>query len=481
MRNKIASVLLFLAGFSFIGFISPASSLVSFSTPTALEQIPGYDLLPSPLQAANGTLWVAWQSNQYSRINGRYDVLYKTMTNSIWSRTSNFTTSGWNAAPALAQLQNGTILLVWANNQTGNYDLYYKRFNNGLWSNMMQISSSTSNDTLPSASVSTDGTLWLVWTRITKACAGATCSTDEQLYYKTLKNGAWTAESRLTTDNTLNFDPSIMTAKDRRVWVVWSKSVAGINQIFYKIYDGTGWTSDAPLVTSSLFDIHPSIVQDRNGTIWVFWARDLPVLTGTFQYDIFSKQSYDNGLTWSSDAQRTLDPAGYLIDDKMPAVVQASDKSIYMFYVSDLTGLGADFDIYYMRSNPIYPVHDVTVKSIQVFPNSVFAGQPATVQVTVTNLGDFFETVQLTVQAVNATSFNIGSVPGNLPSGASSTFMFSWDPGSAAPAQYVVIASVPPVLGETTGAITDNTLQYRSLTVLPVTLEVCYSPHVCGV
>jgi hypothetical protein len=480
MRGRASLLIIITLAALSLSQVAKTSAATTFNDPRALEQIRGTDLLPSALQASNGNLWIAWQSNQNSWPVPRYDILYKIRSAGVWSPTTNLTTTGWNAAPALAQLKNGTIMLFWANNQTGNYDLYYGRSNNAVWSSTVQLTTSTSDDTLPSATVAADGSLWLVWTRITTACGSGVCSTDQQLYYRTLKSGVWSGDVKLTTDTAFNSGPSIMVAKDGRVWVVWSKWAGTVPQIYGKIYNGTTWTPDFSLVTSSLLDNRPSLIQDRNGTLWLFWARDVQVTTSTFEYDVFNKQSYNNGLTWSGEVRMTFDPSGYLIDDKMPAAVQASDKSIWMFYVSDLTGLGQDFDIYFMTSSPIYPIHDVAVKSIRASPQFVYSGQTMSIRVTVSNLGDFFETIQLSVQTVGPTTFTVGSVSASLPSGTWITLLFSWSPNSAPLGLYTIVAWVPPVNGETIGNSGDNTLSYSFIAVLPPDEPgACFKLHLC--
>ncbi len=477
----IASSLLLLAILGPVQFLHQVTggggggSSTTWSSPTAVEQVLGIDFLQDVVQASNGTLWLAWESDRFGGISGRTDVLYKTMTGVVWSPTYNFTNSGWNAAPSLAQLTNGTILLLWSSNATGNWDLYYKRYNGAQWSSTVQLTTTLSDDTLSSATVGRDGTLWLVWTRLSASCTITPC---RQLYYKTLKNGVWSPDLQLTTDATWNWDGSVAVAKDGRVWVVWSKWMTNnIYQIFTKVYNGTTWGPDTQVVFSNNWELHPSIMQDRNGTLWIFWAREQSAPANQFQDDIFSKFSTNNGVTWSSDTQMTFDPSCCLIDDKMPVAVQGSDRSIWLFYTSDLTGGGADFDIYYMKSSAIYPVHDVTVSSVKASPSLLYPGglksigQSALVQVSVTvsDLGDFPEAVQVSVWAVNTTKYFSGTAAGSVALGGSVVLSLLWNTTFVKPGWYGFLASVAPVPGETVGDSGDNTLLVKRLVhVIPL-------------
>ncbi len=455
--------------------VSAGTLTVTWSSPTAVEQVPGIDILPDAVQASNGTLWLAWESDRFAGLTARTDILYKTMTGGAWSPTYNFTSSGYNASPALAQLPNGTIFLFWAA-LAGNYDIFYKRFSNGGWSDSVQLTTSLGNDTLPAASVGRDGTLWLVWTRITASCTITPC---RQLYYKTLRNGVWAGEVQLTTDATWNMLPSVTVAKDGRVWVVWSKWISkGTNwQIFYKIFNGSGWGPDTQVVSSNNWELHPAILQDRNGTLWIFWAREQSAPQNQFQDDIFSKYSIDNGVTWSSDAQMTFDPSCCLIDDNMPAAVQGSDRSIWLFYASDLTGGGADFDIYYLKSSPIYPVHDVTVSAIKTLSSLQYPGglksvgqSPVmTVNVTVADPGDFNESVRVTLTAFNSTNILVGTLTGSVVARGSVVISFGWNTTGLKPGWYSFLAAVGPVPGETIGDSGDNSLVVQKLVrILPI-------------
>jgi len=373
------------------------------------------------------------------------------------------------------QFGNGTILLFWSSNVTANYVIKYMSYNSAAWSKQVQVTPSTPmNDSSPAATVDNAGTLWLFWTRqATAPCGMSPC---RQIFYKTLKNGVWSSEVQFTTDPTFNIAPSAMVAKDGRLWVAYQKWVpSGFNyQLFYRIYNGTGWGSDMQLTNKNIWDERPSLLQDRNGTIWAFWDRDIQITSTTFESDIYNKFSLDNGVTWSADNQMTFDPPGVLIDDVNPSAVQAADKSIWLFYSSDLTGLGADFDIYYMTSSCICPVHDVKVASVRASPSMLYPGglksvnqsSFVSVPVTLTNPGDFPETMTVSVTAFNATTYKIfsGTLPFSVASGGAVILTFYWNTSATfLPGRYGISAFISPVPGESVGNQGDNLLMVKNL------------------
>jgi hypothetical protein len=441
----------------------------SFGGIQALGAQPGPDELPTTLTASDGTLWVVWQNQN----NGPYTLLYKTFNGITWSAAQSVPTGILqNRAPSMSQLLNGSIVIVFSSNQTGYWNLYDLTFNSGSWSKSSQVTSAPFAELSTGTTVSPDSTLWLVFERDFS-------NTLRQIYYKTLVGNVWSADYQLTSDPTLNVTPSVMTAKDRSIWVSWAKFSTATTQffIYYQIFNRTKWSSPFALTTAktngNIFDVEPSIVQDRNGTIWVFWSREVTLSRGFFEQKLFYKFSGDAGFTWSADTQLTFGgDSTNPIDDVTPSAVQGSDKSLWIFYSSDpTTSFTNSFDIYFLKSNPISPVHDVAVTGIQPSPTNLYPygdapASVAAIAVTVSNLGDFDETVQLTVQVANTTTFTLGPVSGGITHGTSRTFQVPWNATNATPGRYTIVASVAPVPGETIGAAMGNKLSFKSVGVL---------------
>jgi len=348
---------------------------------------------------------------------------------------------------------------------TGHFNLYFKTYTGGLWSKISQLSSGVDDDRVTKATVAQDSTLWVVWERDTAAAS-------RQVFYKTLKGNTWSGDNQLTTDATWNTLPSVMGLKGGSVWISWAKwfSTGNSYSLSYQIFNGTSWSSQIPLTTvnlSTFGDTHPDLLQDRNGTIWAFWSREMKLTTIAFQDKLFYKFSGDGGQTWSSDTQLTFGgDANNTIDDREARAIQGMDKSVWIFYSSDATGIGSLFDIYYIKTNQVYPVHDIAVTRIAVSPAKMYPWNVATINVTVADLGDFIENVQLNLQAVNKTSFNIGSASTFLASGQKATFSFTWNATLAPSSRYTIVATLAQVKGETIGAALDNTLRYKSLPIL---------------
>ncbi|TMI34939.1 hypothetical protein E6H27_00595 [Candidatus Bathyarchaeota archaeon] len=445
-----------------------ASPPYTWTGPTRVDQSPGLDLLPSVLQARNGTLWMAWQSSRFNQSFPKFDIFYKTRTGGLWNNPVNLTnvnlfSTGNNASPALAQFANDTVILFWSSLIGNSYKIVYEKYHvdkygNEFWSNRIQLTSTNLNDTAPSATVARDGTLWLFWSRQNTTCT-TTCTFKDQLYYKTVRNGAWSPDTKLTTNTSLNDGSSVMVGKDGILRLVWEEraTAESNSQLFYNSYNGAIWGTESQVVSSSMPDAHPSIMQDRNGTIWLFWAR-LQGPVNQEAWAIYSKFSTNNGSTWSTESQITND--AYPVDDDNPAAIQSNtptDKSIWVFIRSDRPN-AVDFDIWALNSSPVSPVHDVKISTVaplncaqpckkyptplKYAPVPQYANPVVNITVTVSNPGDFVESFSVTLTAMNTTSSSIGTLAGNVAIGGSTSVVFSWNTTGFKPGRYALSATV---------------------------------------
>jgi hypothetical protein len=451
------------------------STWSTFPTPKLIDfNSASNDRFPNAFQARDGTLWLVFSSDFNDP--GRGDIFFTTYVGGIWTTPVNNTGFNYNSGPVLAQLTNGTIMLFWAQSTVpvGQARLFYQRFNLGFWSRPVQITSPTSqtlSDFLPSATVTPDGSLWLFWTRSNTTCT--TCSADQQLYYKTLRGGAWSTETKLTADTMQNYGATAMVGRDGVLRVVWSKGTPTTNFLLYlKSFNGTGWSPDTLVDSqSSLNDEHPSLIQDRNGTLWMFWGRNInPTLTP--QYILESKYSLDNGQSWTGDVQLTNTPAN--VNSFQPSAVQSStDKTIWLFYSSQPSG---NYGIYAITSNPVFPIHDVAITSITPSTSFQYPGgfkyisitgnhtySPiVTITVVLKNLGDVQEKIPVSLVATNGTVSNFVNQTATINPSSSVSVIFAWDTTNVVPARYGFKAAIT-VVGESPVLRADNAMSKTNL------------------
>ena len=451
--------------------IRPVSASTAWGSPTAIETNAGTNLLDTGLLASNGTMWLAWQTNRY-RGDSQFDISYKTNTNGVWSPPQRITTGGLNLGAAITQLSNGTILIFYSTLTGSSYLVYYQMYNSpGGWSSPTRITSTNLNDTGVSAATGRDGTLWLVWTRTNSSCTGSCTDVSKQVYYKTLKSGVWSADTKLTTDNTQqSWDSGVTVGKDSIVRVVYSKGLGSLQnyQVYYKTNNGTVWSAETKIVTSTNSEEHPSIMQDRNGTMWLFWQRKIYFTSQLFYYVLMSQYSYNGGTTWLGQIQMTNTPTSIL--SMMPFAVQSSsNKSIWVFYTTDPNNID---DIYALISSPISPIHDVTITGISTpWKFQYQGGLPSIGQtkivsytITVLNKGDQSEIVTVSLTIYNGTNYNLGTKQNLAVPGGTVNLVFNWNASLVNLGLYSASASVSPVPGETIPNQADNNFTISRVT-----------------
>jgi len=100
------------------------------------------------------------------------------------------------------------------------------------------------------------------------------------------------------------------------------------------------------------------------------------------------------------------------------------------------------------------PVHDIAVTSVTPDPTEVDVGDSVTINVTVTNQGNYSETFDVTVYYDDTTIDTETDI--SLESGASTTLTFTWDTAEVDKGTYTISAEAILDLDEDTG---DNTLE----------------------
>lgn len=162
---------------------------------------------------------------------------------------------------------------------------------------------------------------------------------DYEIHLKTSHdNGAsWTSNTQITYNDVDDMHPSIIQIQNGTIMLVWQTSMSNNREICYKTSNGTSWSETVRLTTDPADDITPTVTQTKSGQIWVVWASNR-----YGDYEIFYK-TY-NGSAWSSDTRLTTS-TDY---DVQPTIVQAANEHVYIFWSSNTSG---DFDIYYRYYN----------------------------------------------------------------------------------------------------------------------------------
>jgi hypothetical protein len=323
-----------------------------------------FDGIPAIIETDDRTLWIFWTR----KTADNYDIFYVTSTNkgASWSQETPLTSDiGVDSGVSACQALDGTIWVVWASDRTGGYDLYYKTSSDygTNWSSDTQLTFSSSHDLKPAVGQMSDGAMWIVWS--------SDRSGEYDLYLKSSSDGgdSWSDDMRITTDSGSDKMPSVAQMFDGTIWLVWASDRTGKYDLYYKTSTdlGASWSGAAQLSSDPKIDSNPCVFQTIDEKIWIFWSRREASETSTD--DVYYMYSPDQGVTWSQSFQYTTDTN----DDIWPSATQTRGVKIWVAWTSDRADQPdwGNYDIYYKTSlvgdineDRVIDVIDLTIVSL---------------------------------------------------------------------------------------------------------------------
>lgn len=297
--STLTSVMVVLICLSQVALTAPVSAgprLSPLNDPTQsfvrVTNDSGSDQNPSLLRASDGKLWTVFQSDRA----GNWDLWYKTSINdgASWSAATRLTDhEGSDLCPAIAQVADGTIWIVWYSDRTGNWDIFYKTSADfgASWSTDQQLTYDSLWDMEPAIAQDDGGRIWITW------CSYRAGSNWEIWTTNTSDAGVhWSDPTRITNDSAWDYDPAVLYGGPTPLlWVVWYSERSGNRDLWYKTSeDGTVWSASIRLTTDSGTDQNPSLTLIGD-TIWAAWHSDR-----TGHSDIWHKYSSTGGASWST-------------------------------------------------------------------------------------------------------------------------------------------------------------------------------------
>jgi len=200
------------------------------------------------------------------------------------------------------------------------------------WSADIRLTLDDSLDSAPSIAQAANGDIWVVW--------DSDKTGNHEIFYKVYNGSLWSDAIQLTNDPNYDSYPAITCASGGDIWVVWDSNRMGNHEIFYAVYNGSSWSDATPLTSDIYYDSHPTIMEASNGSIWVVWESDRNKHDVELYYKVF------DGSSWSNDTQLTQDPN---TDDEYPSIMQTTTGIVWVVFtkIIDVT----NEEIYYKRFN----------------------------------------------------------------------------------------------------------------------------------
>jgi len=421
---------------------------------------------PSLSQDTASRTWLAW--NEVPAGFTKKPVVYlKTWNGTAWSPkqavTSGSSTDNQNFITALS---NRTMMILWSSNQTGHPQIFYRLYSTA--SNPtptigpIQLTFTTStNDQYPSAVQDRNGRIWVVWARQTSQ------QLQSQIYYKYFNGSSWSSDFLLppaSATSYLQSSPSVSQTKDGKIRVVFTSNAQIDIHLNSTMTDDTlpslpstgipaaSWSSNGPFPfsLSGVDDDRPALVQARDGSLWLFFQRTN--LDGTQYIDMATSP---DGVTWSNPPT-TLTTTG---QDFQPTAAQiSSDHKIWIFWNRANAGT---VQVWSASSDPITGIADVGVQILAATPRLTRAGLSTNITVNVLNYGDFPESTTLTLRA-NSTTLKLTSL--SLAPGQILPLSFNWT--NAGPwGRYTLTATISQIPNENAINQGDNSMSFYPLRV----------------
>lgn len=266
--------------------------------------------------------------------SGNNEIYYKRSTDggTSWGtdlRLTIDTAQSWNTSLAVS---SSTVHVIWIDNRDGNWEIYYKRSTDGGtgWGPDLRLTSNSAYSEFPSVSAS-GSVVHVVWTDNRDG--------NYEIYHKRSTDGglSWSADSRLTSNPAFSSTPSV-SASGSVVMVVWRDFRDGNFEIYSKrsTDNGLSWGVDTRL-TNNIFDSGDPSASLSGLIASVVW---MDIRDGN--WEIYSKRSTDAGASWGGDTRLTNTPA----DPASPSVA-VSGSAVHVAWQDYRDG---NSEIYYKRS-----------------------------------------------------------------------------------------------------------------------------------
>ncbi len=177
-----------------------------------------------------------------------------------------------------------------------------------------------SNDRFPSLVCGSDGKMYVVFTR--------DCRNNSDVFMRVFDGKSWSEDIAVAATDADEFDGTIVTDKNNRLWLSWTSNAGGEN---YNIYVASiSAPKDAIKPTQITFAdddaMHSRMVSDKNGNLWVTYYTWHKMGQYSRDKEIYVRK-YD-GKNWSMEIQVSPTDVPRYEDHSDPAIAVCGDGVI---------------------------------------------------------------------------------------------------------------------------------------------------------
>ncbi len=258
------------------------------------------DIEPHVVQAANGTIFVVWQS-----MSGRYSqIRLKHLRDGRWSETVSVTTTDQNDwTPAVAAGPNGTAWISWdryRKGSRGSYDIFVRSYSPeaGLGSEMA-VASTSRFEAHSSIAVDSQGRPWVAWETsgvnwgkdlgrgLGDFQPGTPLGSARRIEVVCFDAGQWKAPAGVSfadpamAGSTGESRPQLFFDPDRNLWMSFKRRYSRRSyrptsywEYFLTRLDGNRWTDPITLPLSWARKSTRMGMTVADGRLWAFWPNE---------------------------------------------------------------------------------------------------------------------------------------------------------------------------------------------------------------
>ncbi len=215
----------------------------NFSTEQQLTSSAAYSGYPSAAFDSKGRIHLVW----YGYDGVAYQVFYSRYDGSNWSspiRLSQGYPDSLN--PTVAVDSNDDVYVAWYKSNGRNYEINFVRWA-GAWEDRIVLSYGRSDAVDPTTAIDSQNNVYVVWSQGD--------GTHNQLYFRELSGGKWSAPATITSGDLGSEAPSIAVEDNAGLYVMYAKSDG---QIYINHLRAAVWSGEERM-TSTGFNSYPSV------------------------------------------------------------------------------------------------------------------------------------------------------------------------------------------------------------------------------
>jgi hypothetical protein len=214
------------------------------------------------------------------------------------------------------------IHVVWKDNRFSTNGIFYRKYDGSSWSSIIDLSDPGINSNSPTISVDKENNVHVVFLR----WSGVPYAHYNMSYNRfDDSTGLWSAESVLTTDDSLGLSarPKVVTDSNLNIYTFWLDERDIPITIWYKVHDGSSWSADMRLTDSTTASPNGyfGVTISPNDFVHVCWQ---DYRSGNAEI----YHTYYNGSIWS--AEEAVTSNGF--SSVYPRMAPDSADNIHMFY-----------------------------------------------------------------------------------------------------------------------------------------------------